>query len=221
MRPPNRSRRSALAALAAVGTLALAPAAARAAEPPVILVLGDSISAAFGLPQGTGWTHLLGQRLAERGYPHRVVNASISGDTTAGGRSRLPALLERHKPAIVVIELGGNDGLRGGSLKSTRENLDAMVVAAQKSGARVLVLGMRLPPNYGPAYTREFDAIFSGVAAARKAALVPFLLEGFGDDMAYFQPDRIHPTAAAQPKLLANVWPALVPLLGRPSGAGR
>jgi len=188
---------------------------------PLILVVGDSLSAAYGLAPGQGWVDLLAARLAAEGYRHQTVNASISGDTTAGGRARLPALLARHRPAIVVIELGGNDGLRGGSLKSTRENLDAMVVAAQKSGARVLVLGMRLPPNYGPAYTREFDAIFSGVAAARKAALVPFLLEGFGDDMAYFQPDRIHPTAAAQPKLLANVWPALVPLLGRPSGAGR
>jgi acyl-CoA thioesterase-1 len=188
---------------------------------PVVLVVGDSLSAAYGLAPGQGWVDLLAARLAAEGYRHQTVNASISGDTTAGGRARLPALLSRHRPAIVVIELGGNDGLRGGSLRSTRENLDAMVVAAQKSGARVLVLGMRLPPNYGPAYTREFDAVFSGVAAARKAALVPFLLEGFGDDMAYFQPDRIHPTAAAQPKLLANVWPALVPLLGRPPGVGR
>lgn len=182
---------------------------------PVVLVVGDSLSAAYGLAPSQGWVDLLAARLAAEGYRHRAVNASISGDTTAGGRARLPQLLVRHRPAIVVIELGGNDGLRGGSLKATRENLDAMVVAAQKSGARVLVLGMRLPPNYGPAYTREFDAIFTGVAAARKAALVPFLLEGFGDDMAFFQPDRIHPTAAAQPKLLANVWPALVPLLGK------
>lgn len=188
---------------------------------PVILVVGDSLSAAYGLAPGQGWVDLLAARLAAEGYRHQTVNASISGDTTAGGRARLPALLARHRPAIVVIELGGNDGLRGGSLGSTRENLDAMVVAAQKSGARVLVLGMRLPPNYGPVYTREFDAIFTGVAASRKVALVPFLLAGFGDDMTYFQPDRIHPTAAAQPRLLANVWPALVPLLGRPSGAGR
>ena len=121
----------------------------------------------------------------------------------------------RHKPAIVILELGGNDGLRGGSLQSTRENLDAMVVAAQKARARVLILGMKLPPNYGPAYTRDFDALFASVAAARKTAFVPFIFEGFGDDNAYFQPDRIHPTAAAQPKLLANVWPALVPLLGK------
>ena len=188
---------------------------------PVVLVVGDSLSAGYGLAPGQGWVDLLSARLAAEGYRHQAVNASISGDTTAGGRARLPALLARHQPAVVVIELGGNDGLRGGSLKSTRENLDAMVVAAQKSGARVLVLGMRLPPNYGPAYTREFDGIFAGVATARKAALVPFLLEGFGDDMSYFQPDRIHPTAAAQPRLLANVWPALVPLLGRPQAAGR
>jgi acyl-CoA thioesterase-1 len=188
---------------------------------PVVLVVGDSLSSAYGLAPGQGWVDLLAARLAAEGYRHRTVNASISGDTTAGGRARLPALLARHRPAIVVIELGGNDGLRGGSLKATRENLDAMVTDAQKSGARVLVLGMRLPPNYGPAYTREFDAMFTGVATARKAALVPFLLDGFGEDMTFFQPDRIHPTAAAQPRLLANVWPALVPLLGRPPGAGR
>ena len=215
MRPPNRSRRSALAALAAVGTLALAPAAARAAEPPAILVLGDSISAAFGLPQGTGWTHLLGQRFAERGYPHRVVNASISGDTTAGGRSRLPALLERHKPAIVVIELGGNDGLRGGSLAATRENLVAMTGAAKAAGAKPLLVGMKLPPNYGPAYTREFDAIYAEVAKSQRVPLVPFFFAGFGDDRAWFQPDGIHPSEAAQPKLLDNVWPALDRLLPR------
>jgi acyl-CoA thioesterase-1 len=191
-------------------------ATARAADgAPVILVVGDSISAAYGLGPGQGWVDLLAARLKSEGYRHQSVNASISGDTTAGGRARLPALLARYQPAIVILELGGNDGLRGGNLKSTREHLDAMVGAAQKAGARVLVLGMRLPPNYGAAYTREFDALFAGVAATRKTAFVPFLLEGFGDDNSYFQADRIHPTAAAQPKLLANVWPALLPLLGK------
>lgn len=200
---------------ALVAVLALAPLASFGAGPPVILVLGDSISAGFGLPPGTGWTHLLQQRLAERGYPHRVVNASISGDTTAGGRSRLPLLLARHKPAIVVIELGGNDGLRGGSLASTRENLVAMTSAAKAAAAKPLLVGMKLPPNYGPAYTREFDAIFAEVAKAQKVPLVPFFFAGFGEDRAWFQPDGIHPSELAQPKLLDNVWPALERLLPR------
>lgn len=211
----HRSRRRTLAALAAGTALALAPAASRAAAPPVVLVLGDSVSAAYGLPPGAGWTDLLQKRLAGRGYPHRVVNASISGDTTAGGRSRLPALLAQHKPAIVVIELGGNDGLRGGSLAATRENLVAMTTAAKEARAKTLLVGMKLPPNYGPAYTREFDAIFADVAKAQGAALVPFFFDGFGEDRAWFQPDGIHPTEAAQPKLLDNVWPALERLLRR------
>ncbi len=198
-------------------TLAIVLAApAHAADGrPVILVVGDSISAAYGLAPDQGWVSLLAAQLDANGYRHRVVNASISGDTTAGGRARLPALLGQHRPAIAIIELGGNDGLRGGSLKSTRDNLDAMVTAAQKAGARVLLIGMKLPPNYGPAYTREFDALFASVAAARKTAFVPFFFAGFGDDNAHFQPDRIHPTAMAQPKLLANAWPALQPLLGK------
>jgi acyl-CoA thioesterase-1 len=196
--------------------LPVLPPAARAAEgAPVILVVGDSISAGYGLVPGQGWVDLLAARLKNEGYRHRSVNASISGDTTAGGKARLPALLARHKPAVVILELGGNDGLRGGNLKSTHDNLDAMVVSAQRAGARVLVLGMKLPPNYGSAYTREFDALFASVAAARKTAFLPFLFDGFGDDNGYFQADRIHPTAAAQPKLLANIWPVLLPLLGK------
>jgi acyl-CoA thioesterase-1 len=149
------------------------------------------------------------------GLPHRVVNASISGDTTAGGRSRLTALLTQHKPSIVVIELGGNDGLRGGNLTATRDNLDATVTLAQKAGARVLLVGTKLPPNYGAAYTREFDALFADVAKRRNAALVPYFFAGFGENSEMFQPDRIHPTVAAQPKLLDNLWPALKPLLGK------
>src|SRR5207248_2015346 len=149
--------------------------------------------------------------------PYRVVNASISGDTTAGGRARLDALLATHHPGVTVIELGGNDGLRGGSLDAMRANLDAMTAAAQKSGSRVLIVGLRLPPNYGSAYIRRFESIYADVARERKAALVPFLFEGFGEDNAMFQADRIHPVVAAQARLLDNVWPALKPLLGEPA----
>lgn len=190
--------------------------AAQAAAP-VILVVGDSISAGYGLPAGTGWTTLLQQRLATEHYPHRVVNASISGDTTAGARARLPDLLEANRPAITVIELGGNDGLRGGSLDAMAGNLDAMTVAAQKAGSRVLIVGIQLPPNYGADYVRRFAAIYAEVAAKRKTAIVPFFFEGFGDDNSMFQPDRIHPVAAAQTKLLDNVWTVLKPMLGSPA----
>ena len=190
------------------------------AKPPVILVVGDSISAAYGLPGGSGWTSLLQKRLGADRYPHRVVNASISGDTTATGRARLPSLLSEYRPAITVIELGGNDGLRGGSIEAMRANLDAMIVAAQKAGSRALLVGIRMPPNYGPAYVNGFQATFGEVASKRKAALVPFFFAGFAEDDAMFQADRIHPVAAAQPKLLDNVWPVLQPLLGA-KGAGR
>ena len=191
-------RRRALAALAAAWALALAPLPGAAADAPVVLVLGDSISAAYGLPSGSGWTDLLQRRLDQRKLAWRVVNASISGDTTAGGRSRLPALLTRHRPAIVVIELGGNDGLRGGSIASTRDNLVAMTTAVKATGARPMIVGMKVPPNYGPSYTRQFEAVFAEVARAQGAPLVPFFFEGFADDAAAFQPDRIHPTEAAQ-----------------------
>jgi acyl-CoA thioesterase-1 len=211
-------RRCLLLGLATATALALAaaPPARADSAAPVLLVVGDSISAAYGLTAGAGWVDLLAARLAAQRYPHRVVNASITGDTTAGGRARLPALLARHKPAIVVLELGGNDGLRGGNLASTRDNLTAMVVAVQRAGAKALIVGMKLPPNYGPAYVREFDALFAGVANAHRLPLVPFLFEGFGEKDELFQPDRIHPAAAAQPLLLDNVWPALRPLLGKP-----
>jgi len=182
--------------------------------PSTLLVVGDSISAAYGLPPGTGWVDLLAARLTAQKVPYRVVNASITGDTTAGGRARLPGLLATHKPAIVVIELGGNDGLRGGNLASTRDNLAAMVAAVQGANAKPLLVGMKLPPNYGAAYVREFDALYANVARAAKAPLVPFFFEGFGERNDLFQPDRIHPTAAAQPLLLDNVWPTLQPLLG-------
>src|SRR5450755_2398500 len=181
---------------------------------PVVLVVGDSISAGYGLPAETGWATLLQQRLLAEHYPQRVVNASISGDTTAGGRARLDALLATNHPAVTVIELGGNDGLRGGSLDAMQANLDAMVTTAQKSGSRVLMVGLRLPPNYGPAYVHRFESTFSDVARARKIALVPFLFEGFAEDDAMFQGDRIHPVIAAQARMLDNVWPRLKPLLG-------
>ena len=182
---------------------------------PVLLVVGDSISAGYGLPAGTVWVDLLAARLKAQGYRYRVVNASITGDTTAGGRARLTALLVAHQPAIVIIELGGNDALRGGKLAATRDNLDAMVTLAQRAKAKVLLVGMQMPSNYGPAYVREFNEVFTSVARAHKVPLVPFFFEGFGEDMAYFQSDRIHPTAEAQPRLLDNVWPALRPLLAK------
>lgn len=196
--------------------LAALAASTCAVAAPAVLVLGDSISAGYGLPAETGWTTLLQRRLAAEHYPHQVFNASISGDTTAGGRARLDALLARHHPSVTVIELGGNDGLRGGSLDAMQANLDAMTVAAQKIGSRVLIVGMRLPPNYGPTYVRRFETTFADVARERKAALVPFLFEGFAEDNAMFQPDRIHPVVAAQARLLDNVWPRLKPLLGEP-----
>lgn len=206
-------RAIALAALAMLVALAEACAQPMA---PVVLVVGDSISAAYGLAPGTGWVDLLSARLAAERYPHRVVNASITGDTTAGGRARLPALLTRYKPAVVVVELGGNDGLRGGDLNATRDNLGAMVEEAQRAGAKVLVVGMKVPPNYGAAYVRKFDALYVDVAKARKVPLVPFFFEGFGEKSELFQADRIHPSAAAQPLLLDNAWPQLRALLGKP-----
>jgi acyl-CoA thioesterase-1 len=183
---------------------------------PVLLVVGDSISAGYGLAAGESWVGLLAARLEKEGYSEQVVNASISGDTTAGGRARLPALLREHRPEVVVIELGGNDALRGGNLDATRANLDAMVKDAKDAHAKVLLVGMKVPPNYGSGYARRFEQVFEDVAKSRRVPVVPYLFEGFGEDLSQFQPDRIHPKAEAEPKILANVWPALVPLLGRP-----
>ena len=196
-------------------TVAAQSSRSNSPDAPIILVVGDSISAGYGLAAGQVWVAQLQAKLAADRHPHRVVNASISGDTMAGGRARLPALLKEHRPAIVIIELGGNDALRGQQLASTRANLDAMVAASQAAGAKVVVVGMKLPPNYGPRYVREFDALFEDVAKARKAAFVPYLFEGFGEDLTLFQPDRIHPTAEAQPRMLATIWPVLTPLLAR------
>ncbi|MDR6535216.1 acyl-CoA thioesterase-1 [Variovorax soli] len=183
---------------------------------PVILVVGDSLSAEYGLKRGEGWVPLMEKRLAEQKIAATVINASISGDTTAGGRARLAGLLAQHKPTHVVLELGANDALRGLSLAGTEDNLMQMTKAAQAAGAQVLIVGIQVPPNYGSDYTRRFEAIFGKVAGATKAALVPFLLKGIADgaDAAtLFQRDRIHPTAAAQPRMLDNVWPTLRKLL--------
>ena len=178
-----------------------------------VLVVGDSISAAFGLDTRQGWVALLEKRLAEEGFAHQVVNASISGDTSAGGAARLPALLTEHQPELVIIELGGNDGLRGQPPAQLQQNLAAMVQQSQKVGAKVLILGMQLPPNYGLRYTTAFADVFPKVANETGSALVPFVLEGVGGVPSLMQNDGIHPTAEAQPKLLENVWPSLKPLL--------
>ncbi len=185
---------------------------------PLVLVVGDSLSAEYGLKRGSGWVALLEARLAQKKIAARVVNASISGDTTSGGLTRLPALLTQHRPDVVVLELGGNDALRGLPLAMTRANLDAMAKAAKAGGAKVLIAGMQLPPNYGRQYGQQFAGLFAIVAKAEGAALVPFLLKGVADGPqadTLFQPDRIHPTAAAHPVILDNVWPVLEPLLRR------
>jgi acyl-CoA thioesterase I len=181
-----------------------------------ILVVGDSLSAEYGIARGSGWVALLEQRLKTQGRPAVVVNASISGDTTSGGRARLGALLTQHRPTHVVIELGGNDALRGMPLQLTRDNLTAMVRAAKAAQAQVLLVGMQVPPNYGPRYGQEFAEGFARVAKAEQVALVPFLLSGFAtrpDAESWFQSDRIHPLAKAHPLMLDAVWPALAKLL--------
>jgi acyl-CoA thioesterase I len=183
---------------------------------PVILVYGDSLSAGYGLPQDKGWVALLADRLRAEKFDYRVVNASVSGETTMGGAKRLDAVLAQHRPAIVVIELGGNDGLRGLSLTATRQNLDAIVRTARSAGTKPLLVGMQLPPNYGTAYTEKFQALFDGVAREQRIPLVPFMLAGFGEKREYFQADGIHPTVEAQPLILDNIWPLLRPMLGKP-----
>lgn len=206
------NRRHFIASLAALG---LCPWA-RAGSAAQILIVGDSLSAEYGLARGTGWVALLEQKLRAEKHTATLTNASISGETTAGGRSRLPALLQQHQPSVVVIELGGNDALRGLPLAGTRDNLRAMTAAAQKAGAKVLLLGVQVPPNYGRQYAQDFEQLFAQVAQERGAALVPSFLKGVADaadPSALFQPDRIHPTAQAQPILLGNVWPQLRPLL--------
>ncbi|MFA7503880.1 MAG: arylesterase [Burkholderiaceae bacterium] len=212
-----------MALLAAAGLARPRPAGA--ADPLRILVLGDSIAAEYGIARGSGWVSELADRAGE-GVD--FINASISGETTAGGRTRLPGLLGEHRPDVVIIELGGNDALRGLQLDASEGNLDAMVEAAKQAGARVLVLGMQVPPNYGRRYTERFAGIFATVAERHDAALVPFLLEKVSDGLAYFQDDRIHPNESAQPLIADTVWPALAPLLeeagaidGKPAAGAR
>ena len=204
-----------LAAGAAGAQPASAPGSA-AGHAPVLLVVGDSLSAEYGLARGSGWVALLEARLAQQKLALRVVNASISGDTTSGGRARLPALLAQHRPQVVVIELGANDALRGLPLAGTQTNLAAMTAAAKAAGAKVVIVGMAVPPNYGRQYSLDFIALFGKVAQAQGAALVPFLLAGVADGAdadEMFQPDRIHPKAQAHLRMLDNVWPVLRPLL--------
>jgi len=188
--------------------LAPLPAAAR-----TLLVLGDSLSAAYGMDVQSGWVALLQQRLAQEKLDYQVVNGSISGDTTANGLARLPRLLDEHKPAIVIIELGGNDGLRGLSLAQMKHNITAMVTEAKARNARVLLAGMRLPPNYGNTYSGKFWNIYQEVAVEQQVALVPFILDGIATHRALMQPDGIHANAKGQGRLLENVWPHLRPLL--------
>ena len=188
---------------------------AGAVQASTILVWGDSLSAGYGLKSGEAWPTLLQTRLTDEGFRHTVVNASVSGETSAGGRSRLPAALEQHKPSIVILELGANDGLRGLRPQLMAENLTAMIDAARAAGSQVLLVGMQMPPNYGAAYTRRFAQTFTDVAQAREVPLVPFLLDGFADQPELFLPDGIHPTAEAQPRVLDTVWQGLQPLLGR------
>jgi acyl-CoA thioesterase-1 len=217
----RQSRRRFLHFSASLGVaLACAFGAARAASPAGsasrIVVVGDSISAEFGLARGSGWVALLGQRLAAEKLPWTAVNASISGDTTSGGLARLPTVLKQQHPKVLVIELGGNDALRGLPMSDTRKNLDAMTTLATASGARVLIAGMMVPPNFGRKYQADFAKMYADVASAHHAALVPFIFKGIADRPDaddWFQADRIHPVAKAHPIILDNVWPQLKPLL--------
>ena len=178
-----------------------------------VLIVGDSISAAFGLDTRQGWVALLEQRLRDEGFSDTVVNASVSGDTSAGGQARLPALLAAHKPELVILELGGNDGLRGQPPTQLQQNLASMIDQSRASGAKVLLLGMQLPPNYGPRYTQAFAQVYVALASEKKVPLVPFFLEGVGGKPELMQADGIHPAAGAQGRMLENVWPTLKPLL--------
>jgi len=190
--------------------LLLAGAAAHATT---LLIVGDSLSAAYGIAANDGWVTLLEERLKQKRFDYSLVNASISGETTSGGASRIDELLARAKPRVVIVALGGNDGLRGLPVGQIKENLSRIVEAARKHDARVLLAGVRIPPNYGPHYVREFRAVFSDVAKRYSLAFVPFMLKGVGERREYMQPDGIHPNAAAQPKILENIWVRLEPLL--------
>jgi acyl-CoA thioesterase I len=213
------SRRRWLAHCTALAALACGlgeSAAQGAAGRRLVLVVGDSLSAEYGIKRGTGWVALMEQRLAQQKLNAAVVNASISGDTTSGGRTRLPGLLRQHRPSHVILELGGNDALRGLPMDMTRGNLAEMARESKAAGAKVVIAGMQVPPNYGRKYSEEFSGVFASVAKSEGAALVPFLLKGVADvphAESLFQPDRIHPVEAAHPLILDNVWPVLKPLL--------
>lgn len=190
------------------------PAGTGWAASPTVLVIGDSLSAAYGIETEAGWVNLLQQRLAERGMPHRVVNASISGETTQGGLARLPAALDAHQPELVIIALGGNDGLRGLPLAIMRDNLAAMIHLSQERGARVLLAGVRLPPNYGKTYAEKFQQVYRELGAQAGVASVPRLLDGVAGEAALMQTDGLHPRQEAQARILDNIWPAVNRLLG-------
>ena len=178
-----------------------------------LVVFGDSISAGYGLPQGAGWVSLLSARMAKAAPDYKVVNASISGETLAGGRRRIESVLDQHKPAVVIVELGGNDGLRGMPIDTIESDLAAIVDACLRRKARVVLLGMRLPPNYGAAYVKRFEQVYAAVAQKRPVTFVPFLFAGFGERQDFFQPDGIHPTREAQPLMLESVWKPLATLI--------
>jgi len=193
----------------------MAAAAQTHAGNPRILVLGDSLSAAYGIPLERGWVQLLQTRLETEGYGYEVVNASVSGDTTGAALTRLPRALELHQPDIVIVELGGNDGLRGTPVGQMQRNLEAIIEKSRAAEAEVLVTGIMIPPNYGAEYTARFNAVYTGLGDRLNVALVPFILDGVALDPSLMQADGIHPTAAAQPRILDNVWPALQPMLAR------
>jgi len=195
-------------ALATFGTWSGVAVAAQ-----TLLVFGDSLSAPYGIAEKRGWVSLLGERLKKEQLDYRIVNASISGETTSGGRARLAKVLADHKPAVMILELGGNDGLRGLPVPEMRKNLAAMIEQAQKTGARVLLVGTRMPPNYGPEYAQAYEATFADLARQHKIALAPDLTAGIGEKLELFLPDRVHPNESAQPALLENVWKGLRPLL--------
>jgi acyl-CoA thioesterase I len=208
-----RSLRRAAPGLAAL-LLALAPAPAGAQR--TLMVFGDSLSAAFGLAAGQGWVALLGERIAREKLAWQVVNASVSGETTAGGVRRLPEDLKRHHPSVVVIALGANDGLRGQPVAAARANLEEMIRLARAARAEPVLVGLMIPPNYGIDYAREFRELYPQLAKKSRVRLVPFLLDGIADRPELFQDDQLHPTARAQPRIVDNVWPVLEPLLRRP-----
>ncbi|MGD8176815.1 arylesterase [Marinimicrobium sp. ARAG 43.8] len=194
-------------------TLLFCGSLSMAQQAPVILVMGDSLSAGYGIDVQEGWVTLLEERLSEQGFPHQVVNGSVSGETSGGGLNRLPRLLEQHEPSWVILELGGNDGLRGYPVSDLRGNLEEIVAMSRDSGADVLLLGMQIPPNYGPRYTRQFAEVYPALAEELDLALVPFMLEGVATDSTLMQRDGIHPNADAQPLILETVWPVLHPQL--------